>query len=65
VTYDAPPDKVVQLVRDCANRHCQHDRSNHFWDARGSGNCLAKGCDCKEFEEPKHDTIPAPPKEFY
>jgi hypothetical protein len=65
MTYNAPPDKIVQVIRDCANRHCHHDRASHYRDARGSGNCLNKGCDCKEFVEEKRDTIPAPKPEHY
>ena len=59
-------DPVVQVIRECGNRHCQHDRTSHYWDARGSGNCLAKGCNCEGFVEGKRDTMPCPPpKEHY
>ncbi len=42
-------------VRVCA---CSHDRSTHHFDARGPGDCLARGCVCRGFVEPR-DTLPA------
>lgn len=65
MTYNAPPDSIVQIIRECSNYHCQHDRSNHYRDDRGEGVCLAKGCNCQGFIEGKRDTIPSPKPDHY
>jgi hypothetical protein len=37
---------------------CGHDRSTHHFNARGPGDCLARGCPCKAYLRSR-DTLPA------
>lgn len=44
---------------------CEHDKSSHYWDVKGSGSCLCRNCDCalyRHVDEPggmiKHSTMP-------
>jgi len=37
-------------VTDCK---CGHARASHYWDVKGSGNCLARGCECQRYRQPE------------
>jgi len=34
-------------ITDCK---CGHARASHYWDVRGSGDCLASNCGCKGYK---------------
>lgn len=60
-----PYDQIVTIIRSCNKKACGHDRSSHYRDVRGEGNCLARGCDCQRFEEDVRETLPPPKPEHY
>lgn len=50
---------IVQIPKTCA---CGHDRSSHYRDGKGEGDCLAIGfCDCAGFVD-RHEGKPYPQK---
>ena len=54
-------DDIVQINRDCV---CGHDRQSHYWDKKGSGDCLCPHCTCVRYRD-RHappPTIPPPPR---
>lgn len=59
VTDELVADQLEVYIKAC---HCGHDRASHYWDHEGkSGNCLARGCECKAYVN-EHDPKPVVPK---